>query len=260
MATPSSAIVWDFDHSLINDNSDTYVPRLLCPPAARHIAAHARTVPWTQLMDDTARVMHEHGVTAADVRAALRGVPVLEHVPRAVRAAAAAGARQVIVSDANTVYIEDALEALADVRDALEAIVTNPAHYDGDGRLRIAPRHAATAPPHGCPLCPANLCKGAEVRALGLAAAAGGGGRLTALRVLYVGDGGGDVCGCLQLGAGDVVAARSGTGFGLLPALLSGAHRVAATVRPWADGAELGAIVAEFLAGTGAGGDGRGIG
>ena len=35
-------------------------------------------------------------------------------------------------------------------------VITNPAEFR-DGALRVAPRHTL---PHGCALCPANLCKG----------------------------------------------------------------------------------------------------
>jgi pyridoxal phosphate phosphatase PHOSPHO2 len=57
-------------------------------------------------------------------------------------------------------------------------------------------------------------------------------------RWLYVGDGGGDVCACLQLGAGDVVFARAG--FPLAKAL-QGRHAAAlrAELRVWASGSEL---------------------
>ena len=68
--------------------------------------------------------------------------------------------------------------------------------------MRVTRHHATALPPHGCPHCPLNLCKG---------------GVLDALRaqwpsdatLVYVGDGRGDYCPTLRLGASDWVFARS---------------------------------------------------
>lgn len=38
-------------------------------------------------------------------------------------------------------------------------ISTNPSFVDDEGRLRIFPYHDLNTPPHGCHLCPPNLCK-----------------------------------------------------------------------------------------------------
>lgn len=42
-----------------------------------------------------------------------------------------------------------------------ESVITNPAEFCS-GTLRVRPYHAGPNPPapHGCPFCPANLCKG----------------------------------------------------------------------------------------------------
>jgi len=46
-------------------------------------------------------------------------------------------------------------------------IITNPSHFDEQGRLRVARFHGLDKPPHGCPRpCAANLCKGQEFQKL----------------------------------------------------------------------------------------------
>lgn len=69
-------------------------------------------------------------------------------------------------------------------------------------RLVVRPRHVEALPPHGCPLCPANLCKGAELRRLRAARGA------TYRRVVYCGAGADNLCPALELVAGDVLLAR----------------------------------------------------
>jgi hypothetical protein len=91
-------------------------------------------------------------------------------------------------------------------------------------RLVVAPRHnAAASGPHACPLCPANLCKGAELAALRAAAAPG-----RAHKVVYCGDGANDLCPALRLGPNDVLLARAGHSLERLVAERSAAAAAAA--------------------------------
>lgn len=41
----------------------------------------------------------------------------------------------------------------------IEKIITNPALFTEDGRLTLSP-YQERDKPHGCNLCPPNLCKG----------------------------------------------------------------------------------------------------
>ena len=63
-----------------------------------------------------------------------------------------------IVSDANTFFIETVLKHLG-VRECFSEINTNPGFVDDECKLRILPYHDFHSSPHGCTLCPANMCK-----------------------------------------------------------------------------------------------------
>lgn len=63
-----------------------------------------------------------------------------------------------ILSDANQFFIEKILEH-HDLLGCFSKIYTNPTFVDEQGRLRIFPYHDSTLSPHGCSLCPSNLCK-----------------------------------------------------------------------------------------------------
>lgn len=110
-------------------------------------------------------------------------------------------------------------------------------------RLVIAPRHDHhNLGPHGCPLCPVNLCKGRELDAMRAAA--------PRRKVVYAGDGANDLCPALCLGPDDVVLARSGHPLELLIAERAKGgggdrRRVVAQVRIWRTHDELARLVQE---------------
>lgn len=248
-------VVWDYDFSLVDINSDVWVPeRCGGSELLEHMrASHRAGVQWTDLMDDVAARLHASSVSRAAIVETLRSMPVFPEVLSVIQELHAAGVQQLIVSDANEVYIRDFLAGHG-VEHVFEGVVTNGGTWGEDGKLHISRYHPRDAPPHGCALCPVNMCKGAIVRAR-LAAAAS-----PRPRVLYIGDGSGDVCPCLVLAQGDTVCARAG--YPLAEALASRAEGVLANVVLWADGKELaGAIRAAHEAGTaggGAGGQGSG--
>lgn len=62
-----------------------------------------------------------------------------------------------VVSDANTFYIETILKHHG-LYDCFSEIISNPAFVNEEGKLRIFPYHDL-ASPHGCDLCPPNMCK-----------------------------------------------------------------------------------------------------
>jgi len=248
-------VVFDFDLSLIDVNSDTHVPAVLAPDVLDLIKAGSREGrAWTALMAEACARLHARGVTRAQVEGCLRAMPAAPELLAAARAAAAAGARLHIVSDANAVFIGEFLEAHA-LAPLFASVSTNRAAWREDGLLVVEPFHDAAAAPHGCARCPPNLCKGRVMDALGLSAG-GGGARAAAdgagaVVVTYIGDGGGDLCPSLRLGAGDLVLARAD--FPLARALRAdgaggaGAGELRADVREWPSGRALAAALLERL-------------
>jgi pyridoxal phosphate phosphatase PHOSPHO2 len=148
---------------------------------------------------------------------------------------------QVILSDANTHFIEVITEHHG-IASAFACVHTNGGTFSPDGRLVVTPHHTAPAP-HGCLLCPPNLCKGSVLEALRL--------QWPEARIIYVGDGGGDYCPATRLAAADLVLARHVEGrrpFGLWDKLGRGeAGRVAARCSAWATGEDLYRIFAQEL-------------
>lgn len=74
-------VVYDFDWSLINQNSDTYVVEQLAPQLVESFNARAKEEylgKWTQLMHTVMQEMYELGIKASQVQECLRGIPVFE--------------------------------------------------------------------------------------------------------------------------------------------------------------------------------------
>lgn len=149
----------------------------------------------------------------------------------------------IIVSDANTVFIDWILEARG-LKHVFSRVITNPAVWMQEGRLMIQPYHS-----HTCATCAdtPNLCKG-HVLQEHLRSQPHG----SYSRVLYLGDGSNDYCPIQGLGQSDAAFPRQG--FPLAKLLQASVHRgkVQAAVVEWASATEVLAWVRQREAGQGA--------
>eukprot|EP00668_Euglena_longa_P014813 GGOE01018840.1.p1 GENE.GGOE01018840.1~~GGOE01018840.1.p1 ORF type:complete len:248 (-),score=35.23 GGOE01018840.1:50-793(-) len=194
-------VVFDFDWSLINENSDTWVVKELAPSLYPEFCAKAKSVPWTTLMDQTIVEMMKppHLIPELALRQALERIPADETMFAAVRYAHQQGSDLQILSDANDHFIATVLEK-HNLSDLFSAVHTNPTAWQ-DGVLRISPYDLSQGG-HGCPRCPPNLCKGQVLERIMQE------GHFS--KVIYIGDGGGDFCPATKLRSGDVMCCRRG--------------------------------------------------
>ncbi|KAG6968614.1 hypothetical protein JG687_00003683 [Phytophthora cactorum] len=245
----SVLVVFDYDWSLINDNSDTFIFQKLYPELLATLRERRTTQPsWTKIMDDMLGVLAEDkpDISPDMIRDTVARVPIQSHMLDALRLAAEIHSADVkIVSDANSVYIESMLELHGLTQDVSE-VITNPASFEalenGRSRLHVRPYHGEAGEAHGCEWCPTNMCKGRIVDILRSAH------RYTS--VLYVGDGSGDFCAATHL-TNDVVFARAdeadGRSYGLQKRLDSYPKLVEASVVPWSTGDDIYRHFAQFF-------------
>lgn len=206
---PRVLVVWDFDWSLVNENSDTWVVRQLGEELMSEFRRlqNEESLGWTQLMNQQMRSLWKNGVGESEVRWSMARLPVFSETLEAAALAARAGAEQTVVSDANTVFIEGFLAHHGIRRFFGKGVHTNGGVFLDDGRLDVQPYHTDQDSPHGCSLCPANMCKGIILD--GLVGGKDGEDR-TVDKVVYIGDGRGDYCPALRLRPGDLLLARDG--------------------------------------------------
>jgi len=220
-SSPSLLVASDYDHTLIDDNSDTLgVEALGASETLRALwksgKTKAKEFGWTEAVDEALRAGAR--ATARDRRdpeqvvcLAAASAPCSPALREALLAVCGKEGEEgpekkkqnhfAIFSDANDVFIE---EHSVSKKLNLSAVATNPGRFvdvPADGATSTTPAHRRLAlsrateryGPHSCPRgsCPANLCKGQLLAKL---LVAGAPGAPFARGVLYLGDGGNDVC------------------------------------------------------------------
>ncbi|KAE9447077.1 hypothetical protein C3L33_21026, partial [Rhododendron williamsianum] len=154
----TTVVVFDFDHTMIEDNSDTWVVEQMgLTPLFDQLRLVLFKENFCNLksIDRMMEELHSRGKTIEEITECLRRVPMNPRVISAIRKAHSLPRCELrIISDANQFFIETILKQFG-LFDCFTEIVTNPSIIEG-GRLRIFPYHSS---PHGCNLCPPNLCK-----------------------------------------------------------------------------------------------------
>ncbi|KAL6219462.1 hypothetical protein ACLB2K_007221 [Fragaria x ananassa] len=182
-------VIFDFDNLVVDGLGATDLFNDLLP-----------TMPWNSLMDRMMKEFHSQGKTIEDIVEVLKTTTIHPRIVAAIKAAHALGCDLRIVSDANVFFIQTILKHLG-LDECFSEINTNPGYVDEQGRLRIQPLCDFTVCPHGCSLCPTNMCK--SVITEGIRASIEG-----RKRMIYLGDGVGDYCPSLNLREGDFVMPR----------------------------------------------------
>ncbi|KAH9978936.1 phosphatase phospho-type [Lactifluus volemus] len=196
-------IVFDFDWSMADQDSDRWVFEVLAPDIRRKLKNMKSE--WTDLVAMGLRELHEQGFTRQDIEGALRIMPFHPAMVRGVKTLKAAAKPQtsfLCLSSANSVYISTILESKG-LQDLFTEIVTNPAEWESSGLLNLRRHIDPNGPQHNCPVgCNPNICKGSELDAFLKRHG------VDYDRIIYVGDGSNDFCPALRLRSQDMVLCR----------------------------------------------------
>ncbi len=194
--------VFDFDHTLVDDNTDTFIMDL-CPQLDLKRSLRARRKDfssWTQFMDHVFYLVHKEGCTKDDIKNHMRKLPLYQEATKSIRLVYESDtADAIILSDSNTIFIQLILEE-CNISHMFKAVFTNPAHFEADGRLRV--EHLCQ---HDCKVCTSpNICKSKVLREYRQSL------QQDYCKVVYVGDGEGDFCPASSLSRDDIVICREG--------------------------------------------------
>ncbi|KAG2520694.1 hypothetical protein JM18_006841 [Phytophthora kernoviae] len=246
----STLVIFDFDQSLINEDSDDFVFRSFHPELATTLEARfEQKRVWPTVFDDMLQVIarEKPHVTTDMIWEKLEQIPMQPRMTEAIRMAVDQfGADFKVISDGNTFYINGVLQH-RELDQHSSGVFANPAEFEvlKDGRkwIRIRPYHTEDDEPLGCEWCPSNMCKGRILESLRK-------GKQYA-RVIYVGDGVGDFCPATRLTTNDVVCARADkpdrTSYGLQKRIDKNAELVKATVVPWSTGDDIYRVFTQFF-------------
>ncbi|KAJ7287845.1 phosphatase phospho-type [Mycena rebaudengoi] len=225
MSTTRQLVVFDFDWSMADQDTDRWVFEVTAPEIRRWAEDNEGTMQFTDMMAQSLRDAHARGVTREQLEHALRTMPFHPAMVRAITNLKAAGNTTFFcLSNANSVYISLILK-----EKGLDAhfteVVTNPAEWEPSGLLNLRRRVDPSGPQHNCTVgCSANMCKGEELDAFYARH------QPSFDRVFYVGDGSNDFCPALRLRSQDTLLCRT---FGGLHKRIAKEGGLKCTVRYW---------------------------
>lgn len=231
--------LFDFDHTLVEANTDLQPVHLLAPDLqATHINnREMRRAGWTSLMNQVLLELHTRGKSPENILNAVAESPMpLPTVQLITMLANSPHVHTAIISDANSLYINACLHRNKLSPDHFDAgIFTNPASIHNQC-IRVQPYARF---PHSCPYCPTNLCKTVVLEELAHS--------YQPSTLIYVGDGSNDLCPAKHVPANGFVLARSG--FALEHAISGeqSEHALQANVRIWKNAQHLKQLVHQIL-------------
>ncbi|KAG4423434.1 hypothetical protein IFR04_003401 [Cadophora malorum] len=248
-------VACDFDHTLIDANSDLVLFDKLPygqPLRQQFSTLRQQGLGWTQTMQtQLSNLAKQEGYSKADVLVCLHNIkmdPLLISTLQELRSSKGPSLRLVILSDANTIFIDEILKANGLREGIFDRVYTNPARWTDEDGIAVEPYQSSSSP-HDCQRnCPANMCKSSILerarRELGL-------GENEGVRTVYVGDGSNDLCPSLGLSPSDLVLARSGYRLEKLIEKAKmdsdeGTEKVKAQVKIWATQREVGDMLLQL--------------
>ncbi|XP_031551251.1 pyridoxal phosphate phosphatase PHOSPHO2-like [Actinia tenebrosa] len=224
---PRILIVFDFDHTLVNGNTDTWITKLHEPTMAAIKINRKRGLCWTNIMDLVFQQLHEQNYSRQDLEKCLETLKFIEGMKETCEHICDSKIPAIIISDSNTYFIDHLLKR-DNLSHVFSHVATNPAQWNENGRLQVTRYHS-----HGCSFCPKNLCK-KEVLTNYVTEQMKENNPFD--HIIYVGDGKGDFCPALSLESKDYILAREE--YQLLDLLKEQSVKsgVEAQIVPWTSG------------------------
>lgn len=192
--------VFDFDHTVVDGNTDTIVADLLDKSVRNSVKYLYQDDGWTAYMQEIFTLLRTHNIDQTKITKTINNIPSVIGFPALIKDLKEKFNYDVIIiSDSNSYFIDSWLEA-NDLRKYILKIFTNPAHFQ-DGLLKIEMYHLQDY----CTLSTKNLCKGQIMNDFIEEQKQSG---IVYQKILYAGDGKNDFCPILRLKEGDLACVR----------------------------------------------------
>lgn len=195
-------VAFDFDHTLVDGNSDVHVQKLSCDGSMpSDLKKLSREIGWNEYMNEIFKFLHSHcKIEEKDYIRQLVSLPMINEIDTLLKFIESHDHEAIIISDSNSLFIKWILEN-NHLEHIFSQVYTNPAHFDSDGCLKIEYFHHQT----DCTFSTANLCKRRVLEEHILKSKAEG---IQYSNVVYVGDGSNDLCPAFSLTNKDYILAR----------------------------------------------------
>lgn len=196
--------VFDFDHTIVDDNTDIVARKLLkndqIPDSTKILY---RSSGWTAYMQEIFKLLHKYHIKESTIKNAITKIPPVQSISDLiVKMVEKLNFEVIIISDSNSVFINDWLIAKK-LDKYVHTVFTNPAKYNHKGLLQVEMYHVQKE----CTLSTVNLCKGMIMEDFIQSQAEDG---INYSQIVYVGDGKNDFCPILRLKKNDVACVRAG--------------------------------------------------
>ncbi|XP_004375593.1 pyridoxal phosphate phosphatase PHOSPHO2 [Trichechus manatus latirostris] len=197
-------LVFDFDNTVIDDNSDTWI--IQCAPEKKlpvKLQESYQKGFWTEFMGRVFKYLGDKGISEDEMKRAMTSVPFTPGMVELLNFIRTNRNKFdcIIISDSNSVFIDWVLKA-ASFHDVFDKVFTNPAAFNNSGHLTVENYHT-----HSCTRCPKNLCKKAVlVEFIDNQLQQG----VNYTQIVYIGDGGNDFCPVTFLKKNDFAMPRKG--------------------------------------------------
>ncbi|XP_053550513.1 phosphoethanolamine/phosphocholine phosphatase [Bombina bombina] len=195
-------LVFDFDETIVNENSDDSViqvaPGQDLPDWLRQTFKDGF---YNQYMQRVFEYLGDKGVSLQDLRDVYSNIPLSPGMPDLFRFLFKNQDRFeiILISDANMFGIESSLKSNG-YQSLFRRVISNPTTVEKNGYLTLGPYHS-----HTCLQCPANMCK-RKVLTEYLTERSQEGVKFE--KLLYVGDGANDFCPTVIFSSRDVAFPR----------------------------------------------------
>ncbi|XP_020372540.1 pyridoxal phosphate phosphatase PHOSPHO2 [Rhincodon typus] len=196
-------LVFDFDHTIVDGNSDTWVvkciPEKKLPDWLRETYDGTQ---WNEYMQKIFAYFGDQGIKESEMKNIMQSMPYTAGMVDLLKFICQKKDQVdcIIISDSNTCFINWILE-VTNSNSVFNSILTNPANFE-QNHLIIKSFHS-----HNCPNCPDNLCK---KKALDDFIADQLKAGVQYQRIIYTGDGANDLCPIKGLKECDVAMVRKG--------------------------------------------------
>ncbi|RUS71963.1 hypothetical protein EGW08_020276 [Elysia chlorotica] len=240
-------MAFDFDHTLIDENSDLFVIKLApngdLPDEIKELYADHG---WIDYMGQIFKYLHKNGTRESDILSCMSEIPVTAGMKELLDFTVGVKCfDHIIISDSNSVFINHILNT-NNLSSTISNIFTNPAKFDSCGCLTLEGYHSQD----WCSLSTVNMCKGDILKSF-IEDKRKSGTEYKA--ILYVGDGYNDLCPSLTLRPQDFVFPRVGFRLNKLIEQMSEENKpvdmstLTAKVIPWVSGLDILKTVKTFL-------------
>lgn len=194
-------IAFDFDHTIIDKNSDVVamdlLPKNSIPDSLRKLYTDDG---WTNFMQGIFKLLYEHDYNENKIRSVIEDLEETKGMCNLIKQLSEKFNYDVIIiSDSNSYFINAWLER-HDLREKVTKVFTNPAQFH-EGILQIKMYHLQDS----CKLSTKNLCKGQILEDFVKHQSKKD---VNYDKIVYVGDGTNDFCPILRLDDKDLACAR----------------------------------------------------